>query len=67
MELLLLKQQIIDLRIEIEDAVDRLLTLFKECSKEKDKKKPPPAYSNEKRINEKKLSKKRTKKPPVID
>ena len=53
------------------DAIDRLLILFKECSKRKKirKKTRPPAYSNEKRINEKKkLSKKKNlRKPPVID
>ena len=53
------------------DAIDRLLILFKECSNRKKirKKTRPPAYSNEKRINEKKkLSKKKNlRKPPVID
>ena len=53
------------------DAIDRLLILFKECSNRKKirKKTKPPAYSNEKRINEKKrLSKKKTlRKPPAID
>ena len=38
------------------DAIERLLILFKECSNRKKirKKTKPPAYSNEKRINEKK-------------
>ena len=53
------------------DAIDRLLILFKECSNRKKirKKTKPPAYSNEKRINEKKkLSKKKSlRKPPAID
>ncbi len=53
------------------DAIDRLLILFKECSNRKKirKKTKPPAYSNEKRINEKKkISKKKSlRKPPAFD
>ena len=53
------------------DAIDRLIILFKDCSNKKKirKKTRPPAYSNEKRINEKKkLSKKKSlRKPPLID
>ena len=53
------------------DAIDRLLILFKECSNRKKirKKTKPPAYSNEKRINEKKkISKKKSlRKPPTFD
>ena len=53
------------------DAIDRLLILFKECSNRKKirKKTRPPAYSNEKRINEKKkISKKKSlRKPPSFD
>ena len=53
------------------DAIDRLIILFKNCSiKEKIRKKTrPTAYSNEKRIKEKKIlsKKKNLRKPPVID
>ena len=53
------------------DAIDSLLILFKECSNRKKirKKTKPPAYSNEKRINEKKkISKKKSlRKPPAFD
>ena len=53
------------------DAIDRLLILFKECSNRKKirKKTKPPAYLNEKLINEKKkISKKKNlRKPPAID
>ena len=53
------------------DAIDRLLILFKECSNRKKirKKTRPPAYLNEKRINDKrKISKKKSlRKPPVFD
>ncbi len=53
------------------DAIDRLLILFKDCSNRKKirKKTRPPAYSNEKRINEKKkISKKKSlRKPPAFD
>ena len=54
-----------------QDAIDRLIILFKDCSNKKKirKKTRPPAYSNEKRINEKKkVSKKKSlRKPPAFD
>ena len=53
------------------DAIDRLIILFKDCSNKKKirKKTRPPAYLNEKRINDKrKISKKKSlRKPPAID
>ena len=53
------------------DAIDRLVILFKECSNKKRirKKTTPTAYSNEKRIKDKKkISKKKSlRNPPAID